>query len=92
MNNISGRTPIKQKKKGQTGDRNKAINAEVVKLVDTCILQIVFPTWIANLVLVKKHDRSWQMCIDYSDLNNICTKDHYPLPKIYQKFESLEGF
>lgn len=32
------------------------------------------------------------MCIDYSDLNNACPKDHYPFPEIDQKVESLEGF
>lgn len=32
------------------------------------------------------------MCIDYSDLNKACSKDCYPLPKIYQKVESLQGF
>lgn len=40
----------------------------------------------------KKHGGSWQMCIDYSDLNNDYPKDHYPLLKIDQKVESLEGF
>lgn len=32
------------------------------------------------------------MCIDYSDLNNVCPKDHYALPEINGKDESLEGF
>ncbi|CAH1413246.1 unnamed protein product [Lactuca virosa] len=32
------------------------------------------------------------MCIDYSDLNNACPKDHYPHPEIDQKVQSLEGF
>lgn len=32
------------------------------------------------------------MCIDYYDLNNTCPKDHYPLPMIDQKGESLESF
>lgn len=32
------------------------------------------------------------MCIDYSDLNNVCPKDCYSIPEIDQKVESLQGF
>nr|KAJ0223578.1 hypothetical protein LSAT_V11C200100940 [Lactuca sativa] len=64
-------------------NRNKAINEEVAKLADVDILrEAIFPTWIVNHVLVKKHDGSWRMCIDYSDLNNAYPKDHYPHPEI----------
>lgn len=92
LNVIPGRVPIKQKK-GQVGDRNNVINVEVTKLVNTSILrEAIFPTWIADLVIVKKPDRLWMMCINYSDLNNACLKDHYPLPELEQKVESLEGF
>lgn len=72
------------------GDRNKAISAEVAKLVDPDILQeAIFPTWIENLVMVKKHDGSWWMCIQVFPK---CPKDHYPFLEIDQKLESLEGF
>nr|KAJ0216025.1 hypothetical protein LSAT_V11C300153800 [Lactuca sativa] len=88
-----GTKEIKQKKRVQGGDRNMAINAEVAKLMQEGILQeAVFPTWIANPVMVRKHDGSWHMCIDFSDLNKACTKDCYPLPEIDQKVDSLQGF
>lgn len=94
MNIILWSTPIKQKKKTrQESDRNKEINVKVAKLVNAGILrEAIFLTWITNRVKVKRHDGSWQMCIDYSDLNNACLKDHYPLPKIDQKVGSLEDF
>lgn len=75
------------------GDRNKAINAKVAKLTTASILEeAVCPTWIANPVMVKKHDGMWRMCIDYSNLNNACPKDCYPLLEIDQKVGSLHGF
>ncbi|GKA33078.1 reverse transcriptase domain-containing protein [Tanacetum coccineum] len=40
-------------------------------------------------VMVKKHDDSWRMCIDFKDLNKACPKDGYPLPEIDWKVESL---
>lgn len=46
------------RKNGQSKDRNKAINDEVHKLVKSGILwESLFPSWVANLVLVKK--RNW---------------------------------
>jgi len=35
-----------------------------------------------NVVLVKKANGKWRMCIDSTDLNNACPKDSYPLPSI----------
>ncbi|GKF25674.1 reverse transcriptase domain-containing protein [Tanacetum coccineum] len=42
--------------------------------------------------MVKKHDGTWRMCVDFKDLNNTCPKDCYPLPKIDWKVESLCGY
>ena len=66
------------------------INAEVTKLMEARILrEEIFPTWIANPVMVRKQDGSWRMCIEFSDLNKACPKDCYLLPEIDQKVESL---
>nr|KAJ0215557.1 hypothetical protein LSAT_V11C300120830 [Lactuca sativa] len=87
-----GTKEVKQKKSVQGGDRNRAINAEVAKQTRAGILrEAVFPTWIANPFMVKKHDGSWRMCIDYSELNKACAKDCYPLLEIDQKVDSLQG-
>ncbi|KAI3493481.1 hypothetical protein L1887_41873 [Cichorium endivia] len=93
LNVKAGSSAIKQKKRSQAGERNAAINDEVSKLVAAGILrEAIFPDWISNPVMVKKHDGSWRMCIDYTDLNKACPKDCYPLPEIDQKVESLQGF
>nr|KAJ0228071.1 hypothetical protein LSAT_V11C100030700 [Lactuca sativa] len=77
----------------QVIERNIAINAEVADLVNTDILrEVMFRKWIANPIMVKKANGSWRICIDYSDLNNACPKDCYPLSEIDQKVQSLEGF
>lgn len=56
------------------------MNIEVSKLTKVGILRVVvFPTSIANLVMVKKHDGTWRMCIDYSYLNKAFPKDCNPL-------------
>ena len=42
----------------------------------------VLPDWLANVVMVKKANGKWRMCVDFTDLNRACPKDSYPLPRI----------
>nr|GFB43168.1 reverse transcriptase domain-containing protein [Tanacetum cinerariifolium] len=42
--------------------------------------------------MVKKHDGSWRMCVDFMNLNKACPQDCYPLPEIDWKVESLCGY
>ena len=47
--------------------------------------------WSSPIVLAKKKDRSTRFCIDYMRLNNITTKDAYPLPNIDESLSQLNG-
>ena len=40
------------------------------------------PDWLANMVMVKKANRKWRMCIDFIDLNKARPKDSYPFPRV----------
>ncbi|GJV87468.1 hypothetical protein Tco_1531406 [Tanacetum coccineum] len=92
LNICEGRLLIRQKR-GQAPERNKAIYEEVEKLVDDDIMKEVhYHSWLSNPVMVKKHDGSWRMCVDFKDLNKACLKDGYPLPEIDWKVESLCGY
>ncbi|GJX08836.1 reverse transcriptase domain-containing protein [Tanacetum coccineum] len=69
------------------------LNEEVGKLVEAGIMKEVhYHDWLSNPMMVKKHDDSWRMCVDFKDLNKACPKDGYPLPEIDWKVESLCGF
>ncbi|GJR36059.1 reverse transcriptase domain-containing protein [Tanacetum coccineum] len=93
LNIREGCRPVRQKKRGQAPERNKAIQEEVEKLVDAGIMKEVhYHSWLSNPVMVKKHDGTWRMCVDFKDLNNACPKDCYPLPEIDWKIESLCGY
>ncbi|GKB10036.1 reverse transcriptase domain-containing protein [Tanacetum coccineum] len=88
-----GFSPIRQKKRGQALDRNRAIQEEVTKLVEAHIMREVhYHRWLSNTVMVKKHDGSWRMCVDFTDLNKSCPKDYHPLLEIDWKVESLYGY
>ncbi|GJS19910.1 reverse transcriptase domain-containing protein [Tanacetum coccineum] len=93
LNIKEGCPPIRQKRRGQAADKNQAIQEEVEKLVDAGIIKEVhYQSWLSNLVMVKKHDGSWRMCVDFKDLNKACPKNGYPLPERDWKVESLCGF
>ncbi|GJY01908.1 hypothetical protein Tco_0360060 [Tanacetum coccineum] len=93
LNVREGCPPIRQKKRGQAPERNKAIREDVEKLVDAGIMKEVhYHSWLSNLAMVKKHDGSWRMCVDFKDLNKACPQDGYPLSEIYWKVESLCGY
>ena len=49
------------------------------------------PTWLANLVVVRKANGKWRLCIDFTDLNKACPKDPFPLPRIDQTVDSTSG-
>ena len=50
-----------------------------------------YPKWLANVVLVKKANGKWRMCVDFTDLNKACPKDSFPLPRIDQLVDSTTG-
>ncbi|GKC05659.1 reverse transcriptase domain-containing protein [Tanacetum coccineum] len=54
--------------------------------------EVYYHEWLSNPVMVKKHDGSWRMCMDFTDLNKAWPHDYYPLPEIDWKAESLSGY
>ena len=76
-------SPIRQKKRVFAQERDKAVAEEVMKLLEAgFIRELYYPDWLANVVMVKKNNGKWRMCIDFTDLNRACPKDSYPLPRI----------
>ncbi|KAJ9557680.1 hypothetical protein OSB04_012294 [Centaurea solstitialis] len=47
--------------------------------------------WGAPVLFVKKKDGSMWMCIDYRELNKVTVKNRYPLPRIDDLFDQLQG-
>ena len=74
---------VKQKRRSFAPERQKAINEEVGKLFQAgAIREVEYPEWLANVVLVKKENGKWRLCIDFTDINKACPKDSFPLPRI----------
>lgn len=53
-------------------------------LVVRFIREVDYPKWLANVVVVPKKEGKWRVCVDYTNLNNVCPKDSFLLPWIHQ--------
>ena len=53
--------------------------------------EVYYLEWLANIIMVKMANGKWRMCVDFTDLNNACAKDSFPLPRINQLVDSMAG-
>jgi hypothetical protein len=72
-----------------TEEKVEAAKAEVQRLLDVSFIrEVTYTEWVANIVMVKKKNGKWRMCIDFTDLNKCGLKDDFPLAKIDQIIDS----
>ena len=84
--------PVRQKKRVFAPKWDNAIKEEVQKLITVEFIQeVYYLDWLANVVMVKKANGKWEMCVDFTNLNKACPKDSYPLPRIDQLVDSTAG-
>ena len=75
-----------------TPEQDQAVTDKVNKLLTAgFIREVYYPDWLTNIVLVKKANEKWRMCVDFTNLNKACPKDSFPLPKIDQLVNSTTG-
>ena len=84
--------PVRQRRRKFNEERRLVVKEETQKLLNAGhIREIQYPEWLANVVLVKKANGKWRMCVDFTDLNKACPKDSYPLPNIDALVDSASG-
>ena len=84
--------PKKQKPRRLAKEHVDAIRQEVKKLKEVgAIKEIFFPGWLANIVVVKKKNGKWRVCVEFTNLNRACLKDSFPMPKIDQLVDTTYG-
>nr|GEX60392.1 retrotransposon protein, putative, Ty3-gypsy subclass [Tanacetum cinerariifolium] len=65
--------------------------AKIKALSDKGFIRPSSSPWGAPVIFVKKKDGSFRMCIDYRELNKLTVKNRYPLPRIDDLFDPLQG-
>ena len=77
--------PRKQPPRRSSKEHSDAIMDEVIKLKQAgAIKEVSYLEWLANTVVVKKKSGKWRVCVDFIDLNKVCPKDPFPMPRINQ--------
>ena len=84
--------PVRQRVRRFHPDRHRVIQTEVDDLLQNGFIRPVkYPEWLANVVVVPKKDNKWRVCVDYTNLNDACPKDIFPLPRIDQIVDASAG-
>nr|GEY61619.1 putative reverse transcriptase domain-containing protein [Tanacetum cinerariifolium] len=67
------------------------LSNQLLELADRGFIRPSTSPWGAPVLFVKKKDGSFRMCIDYQELNKLTIKNRYPLPRIDDLFDQLQG-
>ena len=55
------------------------------------IIEVKYPEWLSNVVVVPKKGGKWRVCVDYTYLNEACPKDSFPLAHIDKIVDASTG-
>ena len=69
----------------------KELKTQQQELVDRGFIRPSISPWGAPVLFVKKKDGTWRLCIDYRQLNKVTICNKYPLPRIDDLFDQLQG-
>ncbi|NDK30177.1 reverse transcriptase family protein, partial [Nesterenkonia haasae] len=67
------------------------LKTQLQELLDIGFIRPSTSPWGAPVLFVKKKDGSMRLCIDYRELNHVTIKNRYPLPRIDDLFDQLQG-
>ena len=70
---------------------DKEVSDQVQQMLDNGIIQPSSSPWNAPVILVKKKDDSTRFVCDFQGLNYVRKKDSYPLPRIRDVIDKMEG-
>ena len=69
----------------------RELKAQLEELLSKGFIRPSISPWGAPVLFVKKKDGSLRLCIDYRQLNRVTIRNHYPLPRIDELFDQLQG-
>ncbi|KAJ9536518.1 hypothetical protein OSB04_un000312 [Centaurea solstitialis] len=88
---VPGATPIAKASYRLAPSELKEMLAQLQELLDKGFIRPSTSPWGAPVLFVKKKDGTMRMCIDYRELNKVTVKNKYPLPRIDDLFDQLQG-
>ncbi|GJS34605.1 putative reverse transcriptase domain-containing protein [Tanacetum coccineum] len=87
---VPGAAPVAQSPYRLAPSEMQELTIQLQELSNKGFIRPSSSPWGALVLFVKKKDRSFRMCIDYYELNNLTIKYRYPLPRIDDLFNQLQ--
>ncbi|GJY48218.1 putative nucleotidyltransferase, ribonuclease H [Tanacetum coccineum] len=88
---VPGVTPVAKSPYRLAPSEMQELSGQLQELQDKGFIRPSHSPWGAPVLFVKKKDGSLRMCIDYRELNKLTIKNRYPLPRIDDLFDQLQG-
>ncbi|GJT76334.1 putative reverse transcriptase domain-containing protein [Tanacetum coccineum] len=88
---IPGAAPVARTPYRLAPSEMQELSNQLQELTDRGFIRPSTSPWGAPVLFVKKKDGSFRMCIDYRELNKLTIKNRYPLPRIDDLFDQLQG-
>nr|GEW71567.1 retrotransposon protein, putative, Ty3-gypsy subclass [Tanacetum cinerariifolium] len=90
-NVVTGAVPVARAPYRLAPSEMQELSDQLQELADRGFIRPSTSPWGAPVLFVKNKDESFRMCIDYQELNKLTVKNHYPLPRIDDLFDQLQG-
>ncbi|GJU66401.1 putative reverse transcriptase domain-containing protein [Tanacetum coccineum] len=88
---IPGASPVVKSPYRLAPSEMLELSNQLKELQDKGFIRPSHSPWGAPVLFVKKKDGAMRMCIDYRELNKLTIKNRYPLPRIDDLFDQLQG-
>nr|GFC19971.1 putative reverse transcriptase domain-containing protein [Tanacetum cinerariifolium] len=87
----NGAEPISKASYRMASVELKELKEQLQEMLENGFIRPSVSPWGAPVLFVKKKDGSMRLCIDYRELNRITIHNRYPLPRIDDFFDQLQG-
>nr|GEX56565.1 putative reverse transcriptase domain-containing protein [Tanacetum cinerariifolium] len=88
---VPGAVPVARAPYRLAPSKMKELAKQLQELSDKGFIRPISLPWGAPVLFIKKKDGSFHMCIEYCKLNKLTVKNRYPLPRIDDLFDQLQG-
>ncbi|XP_010535286.1 PREDICTED: uncharacterized protein LOC104810638 [Tarenaya hassleriana] len=88
---IPGTEPVSKTPYRMAPSEMAELKKQLNELIEKGFIQPSVSPWGAPVLFVKKKDGSMRLCIDYRGLNQVTIKNRYPLPRIDELLDQLQG-
>ncbi|GJS23287.1 putative reverse transcriptase domain-containing protein [Tanacetum coccineum] len=88
---VPGATPVARAPYRLAPSELQEVSTQLQELSNKGFIRPSSSPWGASVLFVKNKDGSFRMCIDYRELNKLMVKNRYPLPRIDDLFDQLQG-